>query len=118
MRLQIIRTPRVNNESVKQSCVFGVSITNDDFIICTVHSGVVIDHWPSLRQHGLFTNANQWRARMAKHGSVYRSWDASDFTVRMLLQKWRADLSSFWDNGSWALTGAWPINRPLITMHD
>ena len=92
----------------------GVSITNDDFI-CTVHSGVVIDHWPSLRQHGLFTNANQWRARVAKHGSVYRSWDPSDFTVRMLLQKWRADLSSFWDNGSWAnpagSIASWPVQE-------
>ena len=49
---------------------------------------------------------------MAKHGARYAGWDPSDFTVRMLIQRWLRtrtaevggpavrDLGAFWGNGS------------------
>ncbi len=72
--------------------------------------GLVLDRWEALK-HDLFPTAALWKARLVKHGSRYRNWDSSDFTVRMMTQKWLrtvkddlggvyGDLAGFWGNGS------------------
>lgn len=72
--------------------------------------GLVLDRWEALK-HDLFPTAALWKARLVKHGSRYRNWDSSDFTVRMMTQKWLrmvkddlggiyGDLAGFWRNGS------------------
>ena len=73
--------------------------------------GVVLDNWEKLSPNGLFTSAHIWKERMCKHGTHYRTWDPSDFTLRMLIQKWQLkecgqnggigsghDLQAFWQN--------------------
>ena len=73
--------------------------------------GLVLDRWEELKTGCLFPSAALWKARLVKHGSRYRNWDSSDFTVRMMTQKWlhtmkkdlggmRGDLAGFWANGS------------------
>ena len=73
--------------------------------------GLVLELWEKLKVDSLFSSAGQWKARIAKHGSRYRNWDSSDFTVRMMTQKWLRkmkgdlggkgrDLAGFWANGS------------------
>ena len=72
--------------------------------------GLVLQHWETLKDNCLFTTAAQWKARLSKHGSRYTNWDSSDFTVRMMTQKWlrkmkddvggfNGDLGAFWANG-------------------
>ena len=70
----------------------------------------MLARWEALK-HALFPTAALWKARLVKHGSRYRNWDSSDFTVRMMTQKWLrtikddlggayGDLAGFWSNGS------------------
>jgi hypothetical protein len=65
---------------------------------------LIVQHEAKLRERcALLASGKAWKMRMRKHGPVYTNWAPSDFTLRVLLQKWLSKI----DGGHMDLRGFW-----------
>jgi hypothetical protein len=75
---------------------------------------LIVQHEAKLRERcALLASGKDWKMRMRKHGPVYTNCAPSDFTLRMLLQKWLSKI----DGGHMDLRGFWS-DWDMIRMYN